>query len=71
MSEQIGFDYTVTDEQLEAFQKWTIEERLNWILENMKFMRAIQTREERIRMYRAKGGKNLKYYEEHGFPEWI
>ena len=71
MRENNGFDYTITDEQLKAFQKWTIEERLDWILENMKFLRAVQTREERIRMYRARGGKNLKYYEAHGFPDCI
>jgi hypothetical protein len=71
MNEQEGFLYTISDEQLAVYQLWTIEERLNWVLEHMKFMRAVQTREERIRMYRAKGGKNLKYYEEHGFPEGI
>jgi len=37
----------------------------------MKFLRAVQTREERIRSYRAKAEKNLAYYEEFGFPEWI
>jgi hypothetical protein len=71
MENKRGFDYTVTDEQLATFQKWTVDERLSWVLENMKFLRAVQTREERIRSYRAKAGKNLAYYEEFGFPEWI
>lgn len=71
MSEQSGYHYTVTDEQLADFQKWTIEERLKWVEDYMTFLAKVQTREERIRMYRAKGGKNLKYYEENGFPEWL
>lgn len=71
MSEISGFDYTNSDEQIQSYQKWSVEEKLDWILAHMKFLRAVQTREERIRMYRAKGGKNLKYYEENGFPEWI
>jgi len=71
METKPGYHYTVTDEQLEAFQKWTIEERLNWVLETMKFLRAVQTREERIRSYRARAGKNLRYYEENGFPDCI
>ncbi len=71
MKEQTGFYYTISHEQLADFQQWSVEERLDWILGQMKFLRAIQTREERIRMYRAKGGKNLKYYEEHGFPDGI
>jgi hypothetical protein len=69
--EKEGFNYTISDEQLAEFQKWSIEERLNWVLNHMKFLRSIQSRDERIQMYRSKGGKNLKYYEEHGFPEGI
>ena len=71
MSEQLGYHYTVTDEQLAAFQKWSIEERLNWVAEVDAFLRAVQTREERIAAYRLRAGKNLKYYEENGFPEYI
>lgn len=66
-----GYYYTITPEQLATFQKWTIEERLRWLEDYMVFIAQVQTREERIRMYRAKGGKNLKYYEENGFPEWV
>jgi hypothetical protein len=63
MIDRPGFHYTVTDQQLAEFQKWSLEERLEWVWQQMKFLRAIQSRDERIRTYRAKGGKNLKYYE--------
>lgn len=66
-----GFSYTISDEKLARYQKTTLEERMEWLYQHMKFLRAVQTREERIRMYRAKGGKNLDYYEKHGFPEEI
>jgi hypothetical protein len=26
-----GYNYTVTPEQIEAYQKWSIKERLQWI----------------------------------------
>lgn len=64
-----GYHYTVTDEQLEEFQKWSIEERLHWVVEVNHFLRLVQTREERINAYRLKAGKNLKYYEQFGWPE--
>jgi hypothetical protein len=53
-----GFSYTVTPEQLEAYQKWTIEERLRWIWETNVFLSKVQTPEERERMLHIKFKRN-------------
>jgi|GEM_PF-6201930 len=66
-----GFKYTVTPQQLADFQKWSIKERLQWVSEVNHLLRSVQTREERIAAYRLRAGKNLKYYEENGFPEGL
>lgn len=50
----VGFDYTVTDEQIAAHQKKSIEEILMWIEETSKFIYEIQTPEERLRTKLAK-----------------
>lgn len=69
MSDSRGFHYTVSDEQLERYSHWTIEERLRWIEETAHFTLSLQTREERIASYRAKAGKNVTYYDAYGWPE--
>ena len=56
-NENIGFHYTVTDEQLEARSKMTTEEIINWVEETAQFIYEIQTPEERERMKKAKNFK--------------
>jgi len=51
-----GFHYTVSDEQIAAYAKWTIEEKLNWLTEMSMFIQSVQTPEERERMKIAKNG---------------
>ncbi len=45
-----GFHYTVSDEQIAAYAKWTIEEKLKWLADTYRFIDSIQTPEERKRM---------------------
>lgn len=54
----IGFNYTVTDEQIAAHQKKSAEEILMWIEETSKFIYAVQTPEERLRTKLAKQFNN-------------
>ena len=56
-NENIGFHYTITDEQLEARSKMTTEEIINWVEETAQFIYEIQTPEERERMKKAKNFK--------------
>lgn len=44
-----GYHYTVTTEQMEAYQKWTIEERLRWIWDTNVLLSKFQTLEEKER----------------------
>jgi hypothetical protein len=44
-----GYHYTVTPEQIEAYQKWSIQERLQWIWDTNVLLSKIQTPEERER----------------------
>ena len=44
-----GYHYTVTPEQIEAYQNWTLEERLQWIWDTNVLLSKIQTLEERER----------------------
>ena len=53
-----GFHYTVTDEQIKQHQARSVKEILEWLEKTTKFIYAIQTPEERIRM------KNVKNFEE-------
>ena len=57
-NENIGFHYTVTDEQIKTHQAKSIEEILMWIEETSKFIYEVQTPEERIRMRLAKQFNN-------------
>lgn len=54
----IGFHYTVTDEQITAHQKKSVEEILMWIEETSKFIYEVQTPEERLRTKFAKQFNN-------------
>jgi hypothetical protein len=42
---------------------------LRWVYQTANFILNLQTREERIAAYRAKQGKNVKYYDAYGWPE--
>jgi len=46
---EIGFHYTVTDEQIEAHRKRSLEEIFKWLEETTKFIYMVQTPEERKR----------------------
>jgi hypothetical protein len=54
----IGFHYTVTDEQIKAHKQKSLEEILLWIEETSKFIYEIQTPEERLRTKLAKQFNN-------------
>ena len=69
MSDQHGYTYHISDEEIARLSAWTDGERLRWISETTNFILSLQTREERIAAYRAKGGKNVKYYDTYGWPE--
>ncbi len=49
-----GFHYTVSDEQIAQYAKWTLLEKLTWLEETAKFIYNVQTPEERERMKRVK-----------------
>jgi len=53
----IGFHYTVTNEQIEEFQKLSVEQRIIWVETTAKFIYDMQTPEERERMKKAKNFK--------------
>ncbi|MEI6508125.1 MAG: hypothetical protein WCO54_06540 [Bacteroidota bacterium] len=44
-----GFKYTVTDEQIREYAKWTLEEKLQWIFETNELLAKVQAPEERER----------------------
>lgn len=54
----IGFHYTVTDEQIKTHQKKSIEEILLWIETTSQFIYEAQTPEERLRSKLAKQFNN-------------
>lgn len=56
-NQNVGFHYTVTDEQLEIRSKMSVEEILNWVESTARFIYEAQTPEERERMKRAKNFK--------------
>ena len=53
----VGFHYSVTDEQITAHRKKSVEEILMWLQETSKFIYEVQTPEERERLKRAKNFK--------------
>ena len=52
-----GFYYTVTDEQIAAHQKRSVEEIFQWLEEIHSFIYTVQTPEERLRMQKIKNGE--------------
>ncbi|MCE3259822.1 MAG: hypothetical protein K0S12_1463 [Bacteroidetes bacterium] len=56
-NQNVGFHYTVTDEQIKAHQARSVEEIMMWLEETSKFIFEIQTPEERERTKRAKNFK--------------
>lgn len=56
-NENVGFHYTVMDEQIAVFQKLTVEERVTWVETTAKFIYDMQTPEERDRIKKAKNFK--------------
>lgn len=56
-NENKGFSYTVSDEQIAAYSKWTIAEKLRWLEETNKLIYSLQTPEERKRMLQLRNGE--------------
>lgn len=52
------FHYTVTEEQIKEHQKRSLKDILMWLEETNKFLYAIQTPEERMRMKAIKNEVN-------------
>ncbi len=44
---------------------------MRWVFKTARFTQGLQTREERVRSYRLKGGENVRYYDAHGWPEYF
>ncbi len=57
-NQNIGFHYTVTDEQIKEHQKKSAAEVIEWLESTARFIYEIQTPEERERM---KNAKNFKW----------
>ena len=56
-NENIGFHYTVSDDQIKEHQKKSFEEIVEWVESTAKFIYEMQTPEERERMKNAKNFK--------------
>lgn len=54
-----GFDYRVSDEQLAAFRKLSMIDRLRWVEAARRFTLAGQTPETRERMKRLRRGETI------------
>lgn len=54
-----GFSYWVSDEQLEAFGKLSLIDRLRWVEAARQFTLAGQTPETRERMERLRRGETI------------
>lgn len=57
-NENVGFHYTITDDQIKEHQKKSVEEIINWVGSTAKFIYDMQTPKERERM---KQSKNFKW----------
>ncbi|MFI5172446.1 MAG: hypothetical protein ACHQFW_08650 [Chitinophagales bacterium] len=53
-----GFNYTVSDEQIEAYAKFTLKEKLNWLEKTNEFIYRFQTEEEKLRMREMRNKEN-------------
>ncbi len=49
-----GFEYFITDEQIAAYQKWTLKERLDWLWNTTILIKSAQTEEEKRLVYKIK-----------------
>lgn len=49
-----GYTYTVTDEQIAAYAKWTLDERLQWVFDTYELVSQLQTPEEKARAIEMK-----------------
>lgn len=56
---QGGFSYWVSDEQLQAFGKLSMIDRLRWVEAARQFTLAAQTPETRVRMDRLRRGETI------------
>lgn len=56
---QGGFSYWVSDEQLEAYGKLSLLDRLRWVEAARQFTLAAQTPETRARMERLRRGEDI------------
>jgi hypothetical protein len=56
----VGFHYTVTEEQLKEYATWTIEEKLNWLYQTNEFLFHTQTKEEKERMRTLKNNMLMR-----------
>ncbi|MDZ4844345.1 MAG: hypothetical protein SH857_02225 [Chitinophagales bacterium] len=52
-----GFNYYLEDEQLLAFSKWSLVEKLTWLEEINEFMSRVQTKQSARVMEMFKSGK--------------
>ena len=43
-----GFSYTLEDEKLEEFQKYSYEQRFEWLLRMQRFLRKFMPEESRV-----------------------
>lgn len=50
----VGFHYTVTDDQIKQHRERSVDEIIEWLEETNKFIYSIQTPEERLRIKQAK-----------------
>lgn len=58
-NEGLGFQYSISDEQVEAYSKLSVREKFAWLESINEFIYKFQTPEERERMYLLKG-KNTR-----------
>jgi hypothetical protein len=53
-----GYSYTVTQEQIDAYKKWSLKEKLQWIWDTNVLLSKVQTPEERAHILRIKHKTN-------------
>lgn len=61
MDNEIGFTYTVSEEQFEYHRKRSVLEVFQWLEDTNKLLQTIQTPQERRRMLEIKGE----------YPKWF
>lgn len=53
-----GFNYTVSDEQIELYSRFSLLEKLRWLENGNKFIAMFQTSEERTWMHEIKNAES-------------